>query len=86
MKCVCSWCGLVLREGPEPITHSICWYCSYVHFMRKFIENHRAEKRVIGLRLTTLRRLYDCEKMEPGNGGDVKEQGPIQQPRIQAEA
>jgi len=27
MKKVCSWCGLVLEDGPEPITHGICPEC-----------------------------------------------------------
>ncbi len=23
-RTVCAWCGLVLREGPEPTSHGIC--------------------------------------------------------------
>lgn len=26
--CVCSWCGLVLRDGVLPVTHGICPVCA----------------------------------------------------------
>jgi phage FluMu protein Com len=27
MKVVCAWCGKVLQEGSEPISHGICPEC-----------------------------------------------------------
>ena len=27
-KVVCAWCGLVLKDGTEPISHGICETCS----------------------------------------------------------
>lgn len=26
-KAVCAWCGKVVRDGKEPITHTICKDC-----------------------------------------------------------
>ncbi len=28
IKLVCAWCGKVLTEGEEPISHGICSECS----------------------------------------------------------
>lgn len=27
-KVVCAWCGAVLKDGEEPISHGICELCS----------------------------------------------------------
>lgn len=27
LKAVCAWCKKVVREGPEPISHTICAEC-----------------------------------------------------------
>jgi len=35
MKCVCAWCGKVLREGAEPTTHGICAGCKAKNFDEK---------------------------------------------------
>ena len=28
MRAVCSWCGELVREGREPVTHTICTSCA----------------------------------------------------------
>jgi len=34
IKAVCGWCGKVVRDGIEPITHTICADC-YLDFVRE---------------------------------------------------
>lgn len=31
----CAWCGVLLREGDEPVSHGICSPCREKHFTRK---------------------------------------------------
>ena len=32
MKTVCAWCGLVLKDGTEPVSHGICVKCNAMFF------------------------------------------------------
>lgn len=27
-KTICAWCGKILREGAEPVSHGICQHCA----------------------------------------------------------
>ena len=39
LRAVCSWCGTLIREGVEPISHGMCPPCA-----DKMLEQIRARK------------------------------------------
>jgi len=43
MKVICAWCGLLIRDGREPVSHGICDRCKARELGRlKVTETDRA--------------------------------------------
>ena len=32
IRCICAWCGVVIRDGEEPASHGICARCRAIYF------------------------------------------------------
>ena len=32
IRCICAWCGVLIRDGEEPASHGICARCRAIYF------------------------------------------------------
>lgn len=44
----CAWCGRLLRQGPEPTTHSICAACAFKQNQRPIVRARARHTRSLG--------------------------------------